>query len=740
MKKFIPVIYILFLFCSIHSQTNTKQQVKTLSGLNSELSGNWYEKETGNWKLSFFETVAVYKMQVWGYDEFNLKDGQGSLKLKNNTQRIQLFLRKNKPGIWLFGESPDSLNLYCNDSAKQVEKITAPKSLYVLPVFKTDSAVYSGCIKDYNSQTGGKTLQIYVDDIIEGKQNSFFARISEDGYFSVKLPLYYPHVVWVRSALFNGSVFMEPGKELFQMIGQGVCGSTSLFMGEPDKINTDLAQLAKINSFNYEEMLSNILDMKPSMYKAYCQDLQEKDNAATDSVMRTGTIGAKAYQVKKLEIEYRYANYIIEYDWNYRTAIHNKNKVSDRQNEEIKMDTLSAGYYNFINKEMANNPLAVLTSGYNVFVNRIKYLDLVRDDKIVYKTSDIMEEWRKTGNSFSKQEEIMIGKLKEIELLENAPEQKEFKDKYEMPREKFLKKYRDSIPDLYKYRHDIENAIIMKTLTGKGISFSDEEKQLLKAFETNDNLESSKSIREFYKTYGDSLRKFNSDHRDFTKSLFNKKRQISRNKNLSAIFGIQKGFATDIMTAQDYCSGILDEMAPVSDNELHTLQQQITDPFVFKYIEFCNENIKHESGKTKTGYNIKEVPKTKPELVFDSLMIKYKGKVVFVDFWATWCGPCRMGIERMKILKEEMEGENVAFVYITNQTSPEKTWLKMIPDIKGDHYRVSFDEWSYMSSKFNISGIPHYVLVGKNGRVINPDFRHIDNETLKAELEKCLKE
>jgi hypothetical protein len=87
-----------------------------------------------------------------------------------------------------------------------------------------------------------------------------------------------------------------------------------------------------------------------------------------------------------------------------------------------------------------------------------------------------------------------------------------------------------------------------------------------------------------------------------------------------------------------------------------------------------------------------------------------------------------------------MTGENVVFVYLTNQTSPENTYAAMIPEIKGEHYRLSADQWNYLAGKFNISGIAHYVLAGKNGEVINPKLGHLGNEQLKAELEKRIKE
>ena len=94
----------------------------------------------------------------------------------------------------------------------------------------------------------------------------------------------------------------------------------------------------------------------------------------------------------------------------------------------------------------------------------------------------------------------------------------------------------------------------------------------------------------------------------------------------------------------------------------------------------------------------------------------------------------------IKPLKEELAGKDIVFVYITNPTSPQSTWANMISDIKGEHYRVGNDEWNFLAAKFNISGIPHYVLVNKKSEVVNPELGHHDNASLKSILEKYINE
>ncbi len=289
-------------------------QIKPLqnfSKLPIELIGSWFNKETSNWEVSFLDTLAIYKSQVWSYKEVKLKKGNGSIKLTNQEQTIELFIKKDKAGIYLIGESPNTLAAYANKILPPTAKQSNPEKPYEAPFFKMDSATYSGYLVGYTPRIGIKTLAIHVDDIITGKQNSFVIKIADNGFFSIKIPLYYPHYTFIRSSIYNGNVYLEPGKALFQMIDPSNSENTMLFMGEPAKTNMDLLQLAKINSLDYNEMQRVILDMTPAKYKEYCQNFQKKDIVALEAIMKTNTIGAKAYQVKKLDKEEQFEIRII---------------------------------------------------------------------------------------------------------------------------------------------------------------------------------------------------------------------------------------------------------------------------------------------------------------------------------------------------------------------------------------------------------------------------------------------
>jgi thiol-disulfide isomerase/thioredoxin len=204
--------------------------------------------------------------------------------------------------------------------------------------------------------------------------------------------------------------------------------------------------------------------------------------------------------------------------------------------------------------------------------------------------------------------------------------------------------------------------------------------------------------------------------------------------DLETVTGRTEGFLYDLQKVHRLGYEIVN-MEPLTDGEKADLAA-VKNPFYAEVLSALDEKQQKKlaEAKSKTGYTICEVPNVPNEKLFDAIIGNYRGKVVLVDFWATWCGPCRSAISQTEPLKDNvLKNDNLVFVYLTGPSSPEMKWLTMIADIKGEHYRVSEKQWRYVCDKFDIDGIPSYVLVGKNSDYkLRNDFRN--HETMKKTL------
>jgi thiol-disulfide isomerase/thioredoxin len=97
-----------------------------------------------------------------------------------------------------------------------------------------------------------------------------------------------------------------------------------------------------------------------------------------------------------------------------------------------------------------------------------------------------------------------------------------------------------------------------------------------------------------------------------------------------------------------------------------------------------------------------------------------RGKVVYLDFWGTWCGPCMHEMPASNDLKKKFEGRDVAFVYISVGDKTEK-WQQVLSAehlTSPNSIHLRSPEGDDIASRYQVQGYPTYWLIGRDGRII----------------------
>lgn len=165
-----------------------------------------------------------------------------------------------------------------------------------------------------------------------------------------------------------------------------------------------------------------------------------------------------------------------------------------------------------------------------------------------------------------------------------------------------------------------------------------------------------------------------------------------------------------------------DEEGAVSEQTLEKLRK-LSSPFYAQAVEARAEVVKKQIDALTDLVN--ELPDVDPSELFAAIIDQYKGKVILVDLWNTWCGPCRRALAANEPFKTgELSDPDIVWVYIADTSSKPGAYVSMVPDIAGQHYLVSKEQIAAIRSQFNVDGIPYYILVDREGNAVgHPDFR-----------------
>lgn len=207
----------------------------------------------------------------------------------------------------------------------------------------------------------------------------------------------------------------------------------------------------------------------------------------------------------------------------------------------------------------------------------------------------------------------------------------------------------------------------------------------------------------------------------------NNKLLVSKELYDSASLFIQLAYTPDPILKQLLATEILSQQLDRPDFSFYEkypflLDSIIAEPFLKNPLIEKYEKAKERLEKPKISSDaiLKKIQSSSVKELMDSIRADNQNKVLYIDFWATWCGPCKSEMPLSKELEKSLNTDKVAFIYLCID-SEEKNWKACLDEFQlgGQHYLLTEKQSQDISKAFDIKGIPFYCIIDKEGNIVD---------------------
>jgi len=171
------------------------------------------------------------------------------------------------------------------------------------------------------------------------------------------------------------------------------------------------------------------------------------------------------------------------------------------------------------------------------------------------------------------------------------------------------------------------------------------------------------------------------------------------------------------------------------------LQKKSIDANYNEVVQYYKKNYEANLAKSKLNNTISPTFDYENHKGGTTKLEDLKGKYVYIDVWATWCGPCRAEIPSLKKVEEMYHNKNIAFVSISVDVDKDhEKWKNFVSEKQLGGIQLFADKnWNsdFMIS-YGINSIPRFILIDPNGKIIKSDAARPSSPQLKEELDKLL--
>ena len=654
-------------------------------------AGHWMTSDGSNrWVCGFLPQTAVWRNDFWDYGTVTRKGKTLWVQLKNGDRDTTLCLKEGRDGALLLGSDGRTFATLGRDLVRRTTPAAEWKydpEKYRNELYRPGTAVIRGILEGYTPQFGFTSGTLMSYDPITRRDCAALIEVLPDGRFSAEIETEHPKTLVM--SLGPGTIrnlYVEPGDTLMCRFVMSDLQNPQCRSGMKDWSRSRF--MGRAAEYNMYRMIADrIVPAQDSVYgrtqecvgrgaaDEYKAWIAERFRRTEDSLSAL----AARYEISGRTRDLLYAEHSQRAFCNlldYASANQNSKIINGRLRDDGVYEAernpdyrpLPASFYDFVTMERVDDPLMITTSDANSVISRLVV------------SSPVMNIGR-IADAFSAFSGLFGPGL--IAYIAG--------------------KVREGCPDLTPGQRAELDSLPFKS-RGESVSIRDTMISrrfvaCLKEFNAQRAKEQARldTLREkyMYANAFDTLRRYGLD------------------RCLAYDYALTGYFYSLVSQQQQNENFRLDLFA-----EMTRLLPYVGTPYLTGRIVRAYE----EASSVVIRPVEKDEPRTKADDYFDELIAPYRGYVLYIDFWGTGCAPCRQGMVEARQTVEELKDSKIKFLYITSEgISPLAAYDRFLSErrIQGERLRLSDDQWNLLCTKFDIYGIPHCVVVDKQGRVVD---------------------
>ena len=650
------------------------------------VKGNWFKTDgSGQWEYGIYDSITIMNNRIYTNESIRKKGKRIEMTVKdkqNGTIRT-LLITPQKSGNCII--KTDELS-YTRQKAA-ISTIEPDNGFQQF--FRKDTACLQGYIDGYDPRLGFETGLVYLSNELTREDYPTVVQIDKDGSFTCKFVIHHP--VEQSLTLNNDWIpfYIEPGQTLTMYIDWEAIMARSrardhyfpinniAYMGPTAPFSYILSDFSKSIPYRYEDLSKSQKTLTPNQYKEHMRPIIAQWRHIADSVCRVYHPSLKAVCLIKNKVKLQTGNAFFDF-----AMSRDYYAKQDTANQALKVKE-DDSYYDFLKEMPLDDKTILADEKADIFTNRFEFMAPLQK---AY--SDEVE--GSVEIPFTYPEKPLLTFLKEKGVKLNA-EQEAIRQKQEKLAGQEIK---------------ITLAELQEDDRKTSALFKQEEKLV-------------KEYMDYINKQKPSQKEKSQQEEDRASITMEQKYEEKKNAIIARLCNTPNPLLWQIAKVRRLTYDLQNiKTKTIAREYIDSLKQEFTAPFLVAETEQLFENA-YPSEDAKSY----QLPEGKATDIFRNIIKNHPGKVLFVDFWATSCGPCRSGIEATADLRKKYKDHpEFQFIYITGEReSPAGAYKQYVEKhLKGEaSYYVTGTEYNYLRQLFHFNGIPHYELVEKDGSISN---------------------